>query len=59
MWTEINKLFIIFVGGYDCYKFSVNGRDMYNPYSIVNVMAGQEFRNITRILWLCCIRRVI
>lgn len=30
---------------YDGYRFSANGEDIYNPYSIVNVMNKEEFRN--------------
>lgn len=30
---------------YDGYRFSGNGKDIYNPYSIVNVMEEKEFRN--------------
>ena len=30
---------------YDGYRFSANGKDIYNPYSIVNVMEEKEFRN--------------
>lgn len=30
---------------YDGYRFSANGDDIYNPYSIVNVMNKEEFRN--------------
>lgn len=30
---------------YDGYRFSAHGQEMYNPYSIVNVMNKEEFRN--------------
>ena len=30
---------------YDGYRFSANGEDIYNPYSIINVMNKEEFRN--------------
>lgn len=30
---------------YDGYRFSAHGQDMYNPYSIVNVMNKEEFRS--------------
>lgn len=30
---------------YDGYRFTVSGKEMYNPFSILNVMANKEFGN--------------